>query len=136
MVKISRSRIDLELARIDQGVLKDWRETVVGGAAGSNTGSSYAINLTNGNVFHLILNANCTFTFTNPHASGTAHTFTLYLKQDGTGSRTVTWPGSVTWVGGSAPTLTTTINRTDLLTFTTVNGGTNWYGSVIGQDYS
>jgi len=29
------------------------------------------------------------------------------MVQDGTGSRTVTWPGTVKWSGGTAPTLTT-----------------------------
>ena len=56
--------------------------------------------------------------------------FTLLLKQDGTGSRTVTnWKAfdgdentasgsaSVVWAGGSAPTLTTTANKTDILSF-------------------
>jgi hypothetical protein len=43
----------------------------------------------------------------------------LKVCQDGTGSRTLTWPTSpaVTWVGGSAPTLTTTASACDFVTF-------------------
>jgi len=53
---------------------------------------------------------NETFTFiapTNPC------TLMLTLIQDGTGSRTVTWPETVKWPGGIAPTLTTTPNARD-----------------------
>lgn len=39
------------------------------------------------------------------------------VKQDATGSRTVTWPSTVIWAGGSAPTLTTTASRTDIVEF-------------------
>jgi len=37
----------------------------------------------------------------------------LTLIQDGTGGRTVTWPATVKWPGGVAPTLTTTANARD-----------------------
>jgi hypothetical protein len=35
------------------------------------------------------------------------------LVQDGTGTRTVTWFTTIKWVGGTVPTLTTTINKID-----------------------
>ena len=130
MVRISRSRIDLESGRIDRAVVKDYGETLVGTASGTNTGSGYEVDLDDGNVFNLILTANCTFTFSNPTASGTACSFVLYLKQDGTGSRTATWPASVVWPSATAPTLSTTINYTDVVSFLTVDGGTTWFGFV------
>lgn len=37
------------------------------------------------------------------------------LIQDGTGSRTVTWFPTINWAGGSAPTLTTTESRADVI---------------------
>jgi hypothetical protein len=64
------------------------------------------------NVF--TLDANCTLTFPTAAAG---RSFTLVLKQDATGSRTVTWPGTVQWPAGAAPTLTTTANKRDVLTF-------------------
>lgn len=60
--------------------------------------------------------------------SGKADTLTLLARQDVTGGRAITWPGSVTWVGGSAPTLSTAGGSVDVVTFLTVNGGTTWYG--------
>lgn len=60
------------------------------------------------------LGGNRTFSFLN--AQKGAH-FTLILKQDATGSRTVIWPQSVHWPGVTLPILTTTANRKDYITF-------------------
>ncbi len=118
---------------ISAPVLQDVGETCVANAA---SGSTDTIDLTDGNVHNVTLTANCTFTFSNPPASGTSGSFTLFLNQDGTGSRTATWPSEVKWAGGTAPTLTTTASRTDILVFTTIDAGTIWYGAVSGQDFS
>jgi len=118
---------------VQKPVLKDIGETTV---ANATSGSTDTIDLEDGNVHNVTLTANCTFTFSNPPASGTSGTFTLFLNQDGTGSRTATWPASVKWAGGTAPTLTTTASRTDILVFTTIDAGTIWYGAVSGQDFS
>ncbi len=64
MVRISSARIDMEKGRLDNGTLKNWGETLVGGASGTNAGSSYVVDLTNGNVHNLILNsASCSLAF-------------------------------------------------------------------------
>jgi len=135
MARISRERMSLEDGRIDNGVFKKWGETLVGGASGTNTTSSYTVNLENGNVFNLILNANCAFTFSNPAGSGSTGSFTLILTQDGTGSRTVTWPAAVRWQGGVEPTLTATAERKDIFSFFTTNGGTLWFGTIAGANF-
>lgn len=102
-------------------------------ALGSGSGTR-AINLANGNVVSATLTGNTTFTFSGATAS-TACSFGLYLTQDGTGSRTVTWPGSVRWSGG-APTLSTGANAVDILVFETIDGGTTWYGSLVGTNFA
>jgi len=43
--------------------------------------------------------------------------FSIYLTQDGGGSRTVTWFSTIKWAGGSAPTLTTTGGKRDAVGF-------------------
>jgi len=131
-MRISKDRIDLDDKVLRKPVLEDYGETTVT----ANTGSSYTINLTNGNIFHLTLTANCTFTFSNPPASGTTGSFTLVLKQDATGSRTVTWPAAVQWSSATAPTLTTTGSYTDVLQFFTYDAGTTWFGLVSAQNYN
>ena len=87
--------------------------------------------MTLGNVITATVDTSTnTFTFSNPSASGSACSFTLILTNGG--SQTVNWPGGVDWAGGSAPTLTTA--GVDVLTFTTVDAGTIWYGFAAGLD--
>lgn len=99
-----------------------------------NATGATTLNLTNGNVFDTTLTGNATFTFSGA-TNGKACSFSLYLHQDATGNRTVTWPASVKWSGG-VPTLTTTPSAVDILVFETLNGGTTWYGSLVGTNFS
>jgi hypothetical protein len=98
----------------------------------ANTGTAYTISLANGSVQYLTLTGNCTYTFPTPVAGVS---FTLIQRQDGTGGRTVTWPASVDWPSATAPTLTSTANRVDKFIFTAIDGS-NWLGSVAGQNYT
>lgn len=51
----------------------------------------------------------------------------LWVWQDGTGSRTITtYPTGTHWAGGTAPTLTTTANKFDILVFTTASSTTQF----------
>lgn len=86
----------------------------------------------NGNHFDFTFGAfNETFTFTAPSKPCV---LTLSLKQDSVGSRTATFPASVKWAGGTAPTLTTTANTGyDIISFR--YDGTNYYG-VASLDFS
>ena len=130
-MRISARRIDMDDKILQKPTLKDYSETLVS----ANSGTTYTIDLTTGNTFKITMTGNCTFTFSNPPISGTTGSFTLILIQDGTGSRTATWPASVKWAGGTAPTLTTTATTgTDILTFVTTDAGTTWYGFAAGAD--
>ncbi len=115
---------------LQKSVLKDYGETVVT----ANSSTSYTIDLTEGNVFDITLTGNCAFTFANPPASGVAGSFTLYLTQDGTGGRTVTWPTAVKWPSGSEPTILTEADDLNLFSFFTIDGGATWYGSNLNPD--
>jgi hypothetical protein len=99
--------------------------------ATANTSTAYTIDLLGGTVQILTLTGNCTFTFPTATAG---KSFTLLLKQDGTGSRTVTWPAAVKWPSGTAPTITATASKLDKYVFTA--DGTNWYGSDAGKNYT
>jgi hypothetical protein len=100
-----------------------------------NTGSAPVINLANGTFVTATLNANATFaSFTNTPSTTTS--FTLFLTNDGTPSRTITWPANVNWPNGVVPTRTTTANRSDVYTFFTKDGGSNWYGILSIYNYS
>ena len=106
---------------VQRPVLKDYAETKVAMAA-------HAVDLELGNVFTYTLSGGQTLTFTNPAASGTACSFSLIITNGG--SATLTYPSSVDWAAATAPTLTT--SGIDILTFTTIDGGTIWYGIVSG----
>ena len=92
-------------------------------AAGSSS-TAKTISWADANVQSVTMTGNCTFTFTNPVAGAG---YVLILTQDGTGSRTATWPASVKWPASTAPTLTTTINKADIISF--LYDGTNYLGN-------
>ena len=115
---------------MDNSVLKSYAETLVGGSAGTNTGSAYTVDLTSGNTFHLILNANCIFTFSNPSPANTVCYITILLKQDGTGGRAATWPFTVVWPSDLLEVPATAANTWVMYHFFTINGGGAWWGAV------
>lgn len=88
-----------------------------------NSGTADTIDWGAGNNQKSTLTGNVTYTFTAP--SGPAR-LQLRLIQDATGSRTVTWPASVKWPGGTAPTLSTAASSVDVITLW--YDGTNYYG--------
>lgn len=98
----------------------------------ANTSTAYEVLLANGTLFDLTMTGTpVVFTFPTPTAG---LQFTLLLNQDGTGTRLATWPASVRWSGGTAPTLTTTASRTDVVSFLGV--GTYWLGFVGGLNFT
>lgn len=92
------------------------------------------LNLANGNVFDVALNAAVTtLTISNPPAANNAGSFVLIFTADGT-PRAVTWGASILWPAGTAPTLTSTNGKKDVFAFISLNSGTNWYGFIGGQN--
>lgn len=110
---------------ITNATYTNYTESVV--AIGS-TGTAKTIDLTSGTVQTATLTGNCTFTM--PTAS--AGKSFLLLLNTGAGSFTGTFTG-VKWPAATAPTVTTTASRLDILTF--ISDGTNWYGSFV-QNYT
>lgn len=102
-----------------------------------NTTGTMTINLANGSIFTATLTGDVTTTtFTNESNSPVAgNSFTLILTQDGTGSRTVTWPAEVKWSGG-APILSTGAADIDIFSFITPDSGTTWYGFTGGLNFA
>lgn len=96
---------------------------------GSISGAQ-TITYTSGTVVAATITGTTTFTFSSPPTSGRVGTFTLELTNGG--AFAITWPTSVKWPGGTAPTLTT--SGVDVLVFYTRDGGTTWRGSVAQKD--
>lgn len=99
-------------------------------AYSANSSTAITLALTNGTVQIITLTGNATITMPTATAG---KSFIMYLKQDATGSRTVTW-STVKWPGGTAPTITSTASKMDIYSF--FSDGTNWYGVTVSQNYT
>lgn len=96
----------------------------------ANSSTAITLALTNGTVQIITLTANTTITM--PTAA-VGKSFILLLRQDATGSRTVTWT-TVNWAAATAPTITSTASKQDIYSF--FSDGTSWYGVTVGQNYT
>jgi len=95
----------------------------------NSDGATVTFDMSDRNHHIVTLGGNRTLAVSNV---STGQAFIVHLKQDGTGSRTVTWWGSINWAGGSEPTLTTTASKVDSFGF--IYDGTNYFGYIIGQN--
>lgn len=108
-----------------------WADT-----ANTTFSATLSINAALVNSYRATLTTNTTsFAIINVPATGLVYTVTLFLTQDATGSRTMVWPTGTKWSGGATPVLTTTAAKTDIITLTTPDGGTTWYGAVVGLNF-
>jgi hypothetical protein len=112
---------------VTRATLKDY---AIEGSAIGNTGATRTFDLSVANFFSATLDQACTFTFSNPPASGDFGAFVLELTNGG--AFVITYPASVDFVGGVAPTLTAA--GVDQLVFTTRDGGTTYFAFVAGLD--
>ena len=119
---------DFEIARAE---LKDYAETRTAPAAAA----TIDLDLENGNVFEPTIDQATVFTFSNPPITGSAGSFTLIIIQDGTGTWSSTFPGTVDWPGGVAPVLTTGAGDVNIFSFLTTDAGARWYGFIGGVDF-
>jgi hypothetical protein len=112
---------------VTRATLKDY---AIEGSAIGNVGATRTLDLNDANFFSATLDQACTFTFSNPAASGDFGGFSLAITNGG--AFVITYPASVDFVGGVAPTLTAA--GLDLLVFLTYDGGTTYLGLVAGLD--
>lgn len=112
--------------------VKDYSETLQTPGAGATK----TINFEDGNTALINLEANTTIAFSNPPATGKTGSVFIEVRQDGTGSRTLTWPASVVWPGGTTPTQTATADKSDLYFVVTRDAGTTYRAGVVGQNYA
>ena len=85
-----------------------------------------------------------TFTISNPNATANqVNNFVVKIIQGTTTTtRNFTWATVVSngtnidWAGGAGPDITTGADKVDILSFTSYDNGTTWYGAIVGQDFS
>ena len=86
-------------------------------------GSTITPNLSSGNIFTVTLTGNATLA--NPSNLVAGQCGQVFVTQDATGSRTLSYGTQWKFPGGTAPTLTTAAGATDVLSFC------SWTSSLI-----
>jgi hypothetical protein len=98
-------------------------------AAVTFSATAMTLDCTRSNVFTTTFTANVTTapTISNPQDGQTINWF---ITQDATGTRTMTWPTSFKWPGGTAGVLSTAANSVDLLIAVYRSSTGFWYASL------
>lgn len=143
LAQLSTAVSDADIARTDAGqtfagnhvfsgnlsvtgntTVADATETTV---ALGTVATTATIAITAGTLITATLTASTACVFTMP-AVAAGKSFTLLLKQaTTTGNGSATFTG-VKWASGTAPVITATASKMDILTF--VSDGASWYGSI------
>jgi hypothetical protein len=116
---------------ISRPVLTGVRQAIVNTGVVSGTTT---LDLNGGNIFQIKPNGAITVAFSNVPASGTFVGVLIRHEGDGT-ARTYTWPVTTKWAYGEVPTTTSTNGKFDLLSLFTYDGGTTYFGQILGQNY-
>jgi hypothetical protein len=112
---------------VNRPVLQDY---AIEGSAIGNAGATRTFDFSVANFFSVTINQATTFTFSNPPASGDFGAFVMEITNGA--AFVITFPASVDFPGGTAPTLTA--SGVDQLVFTTRDGGTTYFCFVAGLD--
>ena len=127
--------------RFDKGITEKIGTSTVGTTV-------VTVDLSTGNFFLMDLEALSgdvvTFTISNPNATANqVNNFVVKIIQGTTTTtRNFTWASIVTngtnidWAGGAGPDITTGADKVDILSFTSYDNGTTWYGAIVGQEFS
>ena len=99
-----------------------------GAVAVGTVGATATLAITAGTILTATLTSATPCTFTMPTV-GVGKSFALYLKQPASGTPTTATFTPVRWAAATPPTITATLGKMDILSFT--SDGANWYGSLI-----
>jgi hypothetical protein len=110
------------------------------------SGTTVTVNLNTGNFFEMDLqglSGNVT-TFTISNATQEDNMVSCFIVKiiQGSTNRNFTWSSIVSngtnidWAGGEGPDITTGNDKVDILSFTTYDKGSTWYGAPVGQEFS
>lgn len=95
--------------------------------------SGTVIDLSVSKDFTVALTLDTVFQITNVTAN--RRRFVLTIVPDGATAHVVTWPGSVTWLGGRAPVFVAPLSAAPrVFDFYTPDVGTTWYAAERGHD--
>jgi hypothetical protein len=102
----------------------------------SSSSGSLTLDLSAATMFVLNLSENITsVTVSNVPSNASGTGFMIKTIQDTT-ARTITWPASFEYPGGSAPTLSSGAGNVDVYAAYTFDAGNVWYLTTSGQNFS
>lgn len=94
------------------------------------------IDATVASVFTVALDANIT-TFNISLPTGSRSVTLTFIFTAATNTQyTINWPANTKWPGGSGPTMVSTQNASDVISLSTVSGGSSWFGFTGGQEFT
>ena len=96
-------------------------------------GATITPNAADSDKFYVTLGGNRTLA--NPINPRNGQTMEVLVRQDSSGSRTLTYGSQWRWSGGVNPTLTTTANRADLIIASYYSNFACWIASIV-QDFN
>lgn len=96
----------------------------------ANVSATTTLDLATANFFNATVSGSVTWVFANPPSDAVAAGFVLEITNGGGYANT--WPASVDWPTGTAPTITT--SGTDVFVFITDDGGVIWRGAQSMKD--
>ena len=101
--------------------------TFIGVVTAAQSGTT-TIDLSLGNIIYFTQDTNTTVAFANTESVQVLDF--IRVKDDNTTARTITWPDSIIWNGGSAPTLIDSgaANDAQIFKLITRDQGVTWYG--------
>ena len=97
------------------GTANTWTAGQRGEVTALTSATTITIDMANSNNFSVTLAHNATFA--NPSNDTAGQSGSIFITQDGTGSRTASWGTDWEFAGGTAPTLTTTAAASDRIDY-------------------
>ena len=97
------------------GTAQTWTAGQRGEITALTSATTVTIDMANSNNFSCTMAHN--ITFANPSNDTAGQCGSIFLTQDGTGSRTASWGTDWDFAGGTAPTLTTTASAVDRIDY-------------------
>ena len=102
------------------GTANTWTAGQRGEVTALTDGATITIDMADSNNFSVTLGGNRTFA--NPSNDTAGQSGSIFITQDGTGSRTASWGTDWEWAAGTAPVLTTTAAASDRIDYVIRSG--------------
>ena len=110
---IAASKLGTGVGKI--ATVATWTAAQRGEVTALTSAATVTIDLADSNNFSCTMAHN--ITFANPTNAVAGQSGSIFLTQDGTGSRTGSWGANWDWAAGTAPTLTTTAAAVDRIDY-------------------